>query len=99
MEQAFKNKHGVCGMRRTKKQIEADKAALEAKEIAEQPFTNDVEALVNNARVDDMNAYAARIFEGQSPDMPMTWRVERVKVGLIDKGWEAELPELILPKG
>ena len=94
-------------MRRTKKQIEADKAALEAKEIAEQPFTEmELEAVAEklldvfpNNRVDDMNAYAARIFEGQSPDMPMTWRVERVKVGLIDKGWEAELPELILPKG
>jgi len=44
-----------------------------------------------------MNDLAARIFEGQSPDLPLNERVRRIKNAVIERGWESLLPLLIIP--
>ncbi|MFA7256057.1 MAG: hypothetical protein WC047_00580 [Kiritimatiellales bacterium] len=46
---------------------------------------------------DDMNDLAARIFEGQSPDLPLNERVRRIKNAVIERGWGGLLPLLIIP--
>ena len=48
-------------------------------------------------RADDMNAYALRIWSGQSPDMPKHERIERVQSGLKAQGWGDILDKLSLP--
>jgi hypothetical protein len=48
-------------------------------------------------RIEAMNAYALRIWEGQSPDMPRHERVERVQSGLTRQGWGDILEHLSLP--
>jgi hypothetical protein len=47
------------------------------------------------AAVADMNALALRIWDGQSPDLPLIERVHRIKNALIAKGFE--LDGLTLP--
>jgi len=44
-----------------------------------------------------MNDLAARIFDGQSPDLPLNERVRRIKNAVIERGWESLLPLLIIP--
>lgn len=48
-------------------------------------------------RIEDMNAYALRIWEGQSVDMPTQERIDRVKAGLTAQGWGDILDNLSLP--
>lgn len=47
--------------------------------------------------VETMNAYAMRIWEGQSPDNPRELRVERIKEALTAQGWGPILCKLELP--
>lgn len=49
--------------------------------------------------IQDMNAYAMRIWDGQSPDMPRHERIERVNIGLTNQGWGDLLEHLSLPNG
>lgn len=48
-------------------------------------------------RIEDMNVYALRIWEGQSVDMPTQERIDRVKAGLTAQGWGDILDNLSLP--
>ena len=49
------------------------------------------------SEVEAMNAYAQRIWHGQSPDMPKHERIDRVKAGLIGQRWGDILDKLDLP--
>lgn len=55
-----------------------------------------VEIQAVDTTVDDMNAYALRIWEGQSPDLDLGDRVGRVKAGLERQGW-TDFTKLDLP--
>jgi hypothetical protein len=50
-----------------------------------------------NTETELMNDLAARIFEGQSPDLPLNERVRRIRNAIIERGWESLLPLLIIP--
>jgi hypothetical protein len=45
---------------------------------------------------DSMNAYALRIWQGQSPDVSPHIRVDRIKAALIEQGY-VDLSGLIIP--
>lgn len=62
-------------------------------EEIQQPTPNEI----NRDRIEAMNAYALRIWNGQSPDLPMHDRVGRVKDGLTAQGWGDILEHLSLP--
>ena len=47
--------------------------------------------------VSQMNDLANRIWEGQSPSLPLNERVRRIKNSLIERGFTEELSQLILP--
>ena len=76
-------------------QVIADASDVPAVEEIPQPTPNESA----QDRIEDMNAYALRIWEGQSPDNPHHWRVERVKAGLTAQGWGDILEHLSLPNG
>lgn len=40
--------------------------------------------------VEEMNDLALRIYEGQSPDLPVRWRVERIVKALKSKGYDTK---------
>ena len=53
----------------------------------------------NASRIDAMNAYALRIWSGQSPDVPLAERKRRIVSGLEKQGYtDAEIGHLILPR-
>lgn len=49
-----------------------------------------------NEQVEVMNAYAKRVLEGQSPDLPPRFKVERIANALRKQGYE-DLTGLTLP--
>lgn len=76
MGQALKNQHKICGveMARPKKVVE---------EIQEAPTTNQDWHDV----IDKMNEYAARVWDGQSVDLPKHERLRRVTEALKGQGY------------
>ena len=54
---------------------------------------------LQNPRIEEMNAYAVRVWEGQSPDLSSPCRVRRVVDGLIAQGYEDVIDSLVLPCG
>lgn len=71
------------------------KAAIESVELAEAEEPAQLEG--DHDRIDAMNAYALRVWEGQSPDMPKHQRIERVQSALDAQGWCDILDKLSLP--
>lgn len=54
---------------------------------------------VDNSRIEFANAYAVRIWEGQSPDLPIHERTRRIKSALEGLGYADTLDKLSLPNG
>lgn len=51
-----------------------------------------------DAQAAAMNAYARRIWDGQSPSLAVAERIARVKRGLAQQGW-TDFDKLELPSG
>lgn len=56
-----------------------------------------VQPAADYSEAEAMNAYALKIWHGQSPDMPKHERIDRVKAGLIGQRWGDILELLDLP--
>jgi hypothetical protein len=85
-------------MARPRKIIEAEAPIAGVDVIGEDQTVDPVEQESTTQNVvDDMNALAAIIFEGQSPDLPLNERVRRIRNAVIERGWGALLPMLVIP--
>lgn len=77
-------------------QVIAD--AAENAPVITEAYDEPADELVGDSeRISAMNAYALRIWEGQSTDNLRQWRIERVKAGLTAQGWDDILEHLSLP--
>lgn len=87
MDETTKTESKVRRVRRTKAQIAADNAVILSPEMPK----------AENIDNDAMNAYALRIWSGQSPDLTVSERKTRVIAGLRGQGYDnfdgLKLPE------
>lgn len=79
----------------TKAKIKATREANKTKKV-EDIKEEALPAPPKDNKVDKMNDLALRIFQGQSPDLPPRYRVERIVKGLKAQGYE-DFSELDLP--
>ena len=49
------------------------------------------------ARIDKMNTHLNRVIAGQSPDLPLAVRMDRVKIACEKHGWADLLKDIVLP--
>lgn len=85
MDETAEVQHQVRRVRRTREQIEADKAK------ATPVVVHDIHAEMIDSRAQDL---AIRIWNGQSPDLYRDERIKRVAAGLEEQGFSMDGVEL-----